>query len=144
MPYAVVSYALFVRKDSPVKALKDLRGKEIVFQNGRVMYTYLKNEVQPSRIVAVMDAPEVLKLLSSGRHDGAFLPEIQGHYLAEKLKLSNLKKVEASIPSKMFCFAVPRGMRNCSINSTKDSTYSRQRATTSAFTKSGSASTTEL
>ena len=73
------------------------------------MYTYLRNEVQPSRIVAVMDAPEVLKLLSSGRHDGAFLPEIQGHYLAEKLKLSNLKKVEASIPSKMFCFAVSQG-----------------------------------
>ncbi len=112
VPHTMVRSALFVRKDSPIRSYADLRGKEVILQEGDVLHDLFKRTGLASRIVAVTDADEQLRLLASGRHDGALMASrLQGEYYVKRLKLAGLRIVDADLPQLRYCFAVRKGDR---------------------------------
>ena len=107
--HTIVTPALFVRQDSPIRSLEDIQGKEIIVQEGDFLHDFLKKDDRASRIITVTDPTEELTLLVSGKHDGAFMPSrLQGEYLIKKLKLSGLKIITIDLPPLRYCFAVTK------------------------------------
>jgi PAS domain S-box-containing protein len=112
VPHTMVSSGIFVRKDSPIRSFRDIRGKEIIVQAGNVFHDYLRENGLASRIIAVTDAEETLRLLASGKHDCAFMPSrLQGEYFVRKYGLTNLKVITTGLPPLRDCFAVHKGNR---------------------------------
>jgi len=112
VPHTMISPGLFVRSDSPIRALADIRGKEIIVQEGDIMHDFLRKEALTSRIITVADPPEALRLLASGKYDGAFLSsEVHKYYIASKFAFSNLRAVRTDLPPQRYCFAVAKGNR---------------------------------
>ena len=110
VPHTMVSPALFVRKDSPIRSVEETRGKEIIVQKGDLINDYLREKEITSRIVTVTDPEDELRLLSSGRHDCALMPSrFQGEYLIHKLGLPNIRVISTNLPQLRYCFAVHKG-----------------------------------
>jgi PAS domain S-box-containing protein len=113
LPHTMVSSGIFVRKGSPIRSFGDIRGKEIIVQEGDIAHDYLKQNRLTSHIVAVQDPADELRLLASGSHDCAFMPSrFQGVYLAKRLNLSNLRAINTELPQLRYCFAVRKGNRD--------------------------------
>jgi signal transduction histidine kinase/ABC-type amino acid transport substrate-binding protein/ActR/RegA family two-component response regulator len=112
VPHTMISPGLFVRIDSPIQSFADIGGKEIIVEDADIMHDILKSQKETSTIVAVADSPEALRLLASGKHDGAFLAsEVHRYYIAEKFAFGNLRMVRTDIPPQPYCFAVAEGNR---------------------------------
>lgn len=110
VPHTMISPALFVRSDSPIQTFDDIRGKEIVVEEADIMHDFLKKRDVTSSIVAVADSPEALRLVASGRHDGALMAsEVHKFYIAGKSGFNNLRMVRTSFPPQHYCFAVAGG-----------------------------------
>jgi len=109
--HLVVSHAVFVRRDSEVERLDDLRGREIIVEAGDIMHDFASANGLSDRIIAVDDQAEALRLLASGRHDGALLGKLAGLYLAKKFGLTNIKTVGPPIFPQEYCLAVKEGDR---------------------------------
>lgn len=110
IPHSLSFAALFVRNDSPVHSFDEVRGKEIIVQKDDIMHDYLRKSGLTSRIIAVSDHPEALRLLASGKHDAALLPaRVHALYVAKQFSLNNLRVVTPNIPPQQRCFAVARG-----------------------------------
>jgi PAS domain S-box-containing protein len=113
LPHTMVSSGIFVRKGSPIRSFADLRGKEVIVQEGDVAHDYLKQNGLTSHIVTVNDPTDELRLLASGNHDCAFMPSMfQGVYLAKSLDLANLRAINTELPQLRYCFAVRKGNRD--------------------------------
>ncbi len=112
VPHTMVRSALFVRQDSPIRSFADLRGKEVILQEGDVLHDLFKRNGLASRIVAVTDPDEQLRLLTSGRGDCAIMTSrLQGEYFVKRLKLTGLRIIDADLPQLRYCFAVRKGNR---------------------------------
>jgi two-component system sensor histidine kinase EvgS len=110
VPHTMISPGLFVRSDSPIHALEDIRDKEIIVQEADIMHDFLKDRHVTSRIITVSDSPEALRLLASGKHDGAFLSsEVHKYYIAGKFAYNTLREVRTNLPPQQYCFAVAKG-----------------------------------
>jgi len=110
VPHTMVSAGLFVRKDSPIRSLGDIKGKEVIVQKGDVIHDYLKENGLTSHIITVTDPEDELRLLASGRHDCALMPSrFQGEYLRSTLGLDNIKVLNTDLPQFRYCFAVHKG-----------------------------------
>jgi len=110
-PHLVVSHAVFVRRESKANALEDLRGREIIVQAGDIMHDFASANGLSDKIIAVDNQVEALRLLASGRHDGALLGKLAGMYLAKKFGLTNIKTVGPPILPQEYCLAVKEGER---------------------------------
>jgi PAS domain S-box-containing protein len=112
VPHTMVRSALFVREGSPVRSLADLRGGEVILQDGDVLHDLFKRSGHGARVVAVTDVDEQLRLLASGRHDGALMvSRLQGEHFVKRLGLSGLTVVDVDLPQLRYCFAVEKGNR---------------------------------
>jgi PAS domain S-box-containing protein len=110
VPHTFVTSGIFVRKGSPIRSLADLRGKEIIVQEGDAIHDYLRRTGLASRIIAVTDPGEELRLLASGKHDCALMPSrFQGEYFLRKFNLANIRVINAGLPQLRYCFAVRKG-----------------------------------
>jgi|GEM_PF-463358 len=109
VPHSVVSFTVFVRTDSSIRSLDDVRGKTVIVQQDDIMHDYLKTEAIPARIIPVTDAPEVLRRLSAGEADAAFLPRMQGLYLIDRFGLTNIEAVGNDLLPREYAFAVAKG-----------------------------------
>jgi PAS domain S-box-containing protein len=110
VPHTMVSAGLFVRKESPLLSFADIKGKEVIVQKGDVIHDYLREHGITSRIVAVTDPADELRLLASGRHDCSLMPSrLQGEYLKSTLGLDNIKVLRTDLPQFSYCFAVRKG-----------------------------------
>jgi PAS domain S-box-containing protein len=110
VPHTMVSAGLFVRGDSQVRSIDDIKGKEVIVQNGDVIDDYLREMGIASRLIEVKDPADELRLLSSGRHDAALMPSrFQGEYLKRSLGISNVKGMSVNLPQFRYCFAVKKG-----------------------------------
>jgi PAS domain S-box-containing protein len=108
-PHSLMSPGLFVRKNSGIESLADLRDKEVIVQNRDIMHDYLLKHKITSRIITVSDPPEAMRLLSSGKHDAAFLSsEVHGYYIAGALQLTNLHAIKTNIEPQPYCFAIAK------------------------------------
>ncbi len=112
VPHTMVSSGIFVRKNSPIRTFADLRGKEVIVQEGDVIYDLLKENGLTSHVIAVTNPEDVLRLLAFGKHDGALMPSrLQGEYFAKKLGLTNIRAINSELPQLRYCFAVHKGNR---------------------------------
>jgi PAS domain S-box-containing protein len=112
VPHTLVTSGLFVRKGSPIRSFGDIRGRDIIVQEGDIMHDFLGESGHAGHIIPVEDPARALQLLSSGRHDGVLLSsEMQGLYFMGRLGLTNLRVVETGIPAREYCFAVGEGNR---------------------------------
>ena len=110
VPHTLVTSGLFVREGSPISSLEDLQGRQVIVQEDDIMHDVLKETGITPHIVAVKDSLQALRLLASGRHDGALLSsKIQGLYLADRHGLDNLKSIDTGLPPRDYCFAVAEG-----------------------------------
>ncbi|HEX2770239.1 MAG TPA: transporter substrate-binding domain-containing protein, partial [Geobacteraceae bacterium] len=110
LPHTMVSAGLFVRGDSPIRSIEDIKGKEVIVQKGDVIDDYLRERGLTSRIVEVTDPEDELRLLASGKHDSALMPSrFQGEYLKRSLGLANLRCIVTDLPQFRYCFAVRKG-----------------------------------
>ena len=110
VPHTMVTSGIFVRKDSPIRSFEDIRGKEIIVQEGDIIHDTLKRNGLASRIVTVTDPGQELKLLASGKHDCALMPSrLQGEYFIKTFGLANIKTIKTELPQLQYCFAVRKG-----------------------------------
>ena len=108
-PHMIVNHAIFVRKESPIKSLEDIKGKEIIVQKDDIMHDYAKaNHLTPT-LITVENQIDAIRLLSLGKHDCALLSKLQGLYLASKLNFTNIKTVGPPLYPREYCFAVVEG-----------------------------------
>ena len=110
LPHTMVTPAIFVRQGSPIQSLEDIKGKEVIVQQGDVIHDYLRDTGVTSHIVAVTNPADELRLLASGRHDCAIMPSMfQGEYLKRTLRLTDLRAISTDLPQLRYCFAVRKG-----------------------------------
>ncbi len=111
-PYIVISHAVFVRSDSQIRSIEDIRGHAVIVQRGDIMHDYARERLSGCRLIAVPEQLDALRLLASGEHDCALLPRLQGLYHARNSGLSNVRAVGPPIEPKKCCFAVAKGREN--------------------------------
>ena len=109
IPFITVKYSIFVRKNSSIKTLADLRNKEIVVMRGSIAHDFLTEQGVTEHIVLTDDTPSALRLLSSGRHDCALIVRLQGLHFLKELNINTLKVVGEPFLPRKFCFAVRNG-----------------------------------
>jgi len=109
IPHNIIKYSIFTRKNSRIKLLSDLTGKEIIVMRDAFSYDFLMQKGIAGKIVPVEDTPTALRLLSSGKHDCALLVRIQGLYFMKKFKIKNVKAGGEPFHTVKFCFAVREG-----------------------------------
>lgn len=105
-PHSALYFDLFVRRNSPIKNLEDIQGKQIIIQRGGVMEDYLKGIGFTGEIVTVENPLEALRLLAAGSFDGALLNQIQGYYFIKDNHFSNVKSLGEFIEERQYGFAV--------------------------------------
>lgn len=111
VPITYSSFNLYVRSDSPVNSLEEIRGKEIIVQSGSVAHDYLVEERFTSKIILVSDHADAIRLLSQNQYDGAILNRIQADYLINQMDVTNIRRVTQDIFELKFSFAVAEGNR---------------------------------
>lgn len=109
VPHTIVSPAVFVRNDSPIRSFDDIREKEILVQDGDIIHDYLKKEGIASRIITVTDPAEEIKLLAAGNYDCAFMPSrLQGEFFLKKYNITGVRIITTPLPSLRYSFAVSK------------------------------------
>jgi len=108
-PHIVVSHTFFIRKKSPEISLETLENRRILVQQGDIMHDILREQPGDFRIIPVTDQIDALQLLAVGRHDGALLAKLQGHYLMEQNGIRNLVSSGPPVYPRDYCFAVTEG-----------------------------------
>ena len=109
IPHLVISYSIFVRKNSPIRKIEDVYGKEIIVVKDVYAHDWLKRNNITPHIFPVERPQDALRSLSEGRHDMAVLVRLHGLELMRRLKLDNLQTVGPPVLSQKFCFAVKAG-----------------------------------
>jgi PAS domain S-box-containing protein len=105
-PHSEIYFDLFIRKNSDIADIQDIEGKQILIQTGGIMEEYLKNIGFIVTAVYVETPLEALKILASGKYDGALLNKMQGYYFINENHLSNLKSVGDYIEQHPYGFVV--------------------------------------
>jgi len=109
IPHVVVSYAVFVRKDSTFQNPMDLMGKEVVVVKNVYAHDWMTQNDFTPHVVTVARPEEALQLLSQGRHDCAVLARLHGLDLLRSLKIDNLKTIGPPVLTQKMGFAVKTG-----------------------------------
>ena len=109
IPHVVISYAVFVRKDSTFQNPMDLMGKEVVVVKNVYAHDWMTQNDFTPHVVTVARPEEALQLLSQGRHDCAVLARLHGLDLLRSLKIDNLKTIGPPVLTQKMGFAVKTG-----------------------------------
>lgn len=105
-PHTELFFDLFVRRNSEIVDLRDIAGKQILIQSGGIMEDYLEQVDFSGTVIRVETPLEALKLLASGKYDGALLNKMQSYYFITEYHLSNLRSVGEFIEQRPYSFAV--------------------------------------
>ena len=109
VPFLLVHESVFVRTDSSLSSIEELKDREVIVQSGDIMHDFSTANGLMRKIVEVYNPLDALRLLSSGRHDAVLLPKLQGQYLLDTYNIDNLKSVGPAILVLEYCFAVVEG-----------------------------------
>ena len=109
VPYVMISYAVFVRKGEPYQAVDDLRNKQVIVVQDVYAHAWLRTNRFTPHIIPVKGPQEALRVLSSGRHDFAVLPRLQGLELIRRADLKNIETIGPPVLTQKLCFAVAAG-----------------------------------
>ncbi|MFZ0134083.1 MAG: transporter substrate-binding domain-containing protein [Desulfobacterales bacterium] len=109
IPHVVVSYAIFVRKNSGAKTPLDLMGKHVIVVKNVYAHEWLASNDFTPHFIPVARPEEALELLSRGSYDCAVLPRLHGLDLLRSLHIDNLKTLGPPVLTQKMGFAVKAG-----------------------------------
>ncbi|MFY9706748.1 MAG: transporter substrate-binding domain-containing protein, partial [Desulfobacterales bacterium] len=109
VPHVVISYTVFVRKDSTFQNPMDLMGREVIVVKNVYAHDWLTQNDFTPHVVTVARPEEALQLLSQGRHDCAVLARLHGLDLLRSLNIDNLKTIGPPVLTQKMGFAVKAG-----------------------------------
>ncbi|MBU8892109.1 MAG: transporter substrate-binding domain-containing protein [Bacteroidales bacterium] len=107
-PFIYITHAVFVRNNSDIRDVSDLKDKKVLVVNGDIMHDYLISNNITRFIIPVKNYKTALRLLSAGEYDCALINKLHGQYAISEFNLSNLKPVGGSIQPKEICFAIKK------------------------------------
>ena len=111
VPFILVHQSIFTRHDTGFHKISELKNREIIVQTGDIMHDYVLSNQITSKIIEVDNTLDGIRLLASGKHDAALLPNLQGQYFLRKYDITNIKAVQPVILGQKYCFAVTEGDR---------------------------------
>ncbi len=111
VPFIQVHLSMFTRDDSGFHKISELKNKEIIVQTGDIMHDYVLSTQITPKIIEVDNTLDGIRLLASGKHDAALLPNLQGQYFLRKYDIANIRAVQPVILGQKYCFAVTEGDR---------------------------------
>jgi PAS domain S-box-containing protein len=109
IPHSIIAYSIFIRKETLIKSLDDLKEKEIIVVEDVYAHDWLIKNRTTSSIISVKKPNEALQLLASGKHDCVIMPRLHGLDLLDDLKINNVETTGPPILVQEFCFAVAEG-----------------------------------
>ncbi|TVR05093.1 MAG: response regulator [Spirochaetaceae bacterium] len=108
VPHFVASYALFVPRSSTALQLDDVADGVIIVHKGDLAHDFVLENGIGREIVAVDNWNEVLIRLDAGGGDAALFGMGQGAREIQRLRLRNIRMIEAPILRRPYAMAVPR------------------------------------
>lgn len=111
-PHAKIYQSLWVKRDSPIRSLDELRGLRVLVVKDGVMQEFLRQRPE-LRIesVEVDSLEDALRLLSIDKYDAALGGNLSGEYLLGRLQIDNLMTVGRPLLSEEYGFAVKSNNR---------------------------------
>ncbi len=109
LPHSIVSHTIFVRKNSEIKKIADIKNKMVLVQKDDIMHDYALKHKLTNSLITVENPVDALQLLSAGEYDCALLANMQGHHLIKENKLNNVVSTKDNINPRKYCFAVQEG-----------------------------------
>ncbi|MDY6800980.1 MAG: transporter substrate-binding domain-containing protein [Bacteroidota bacterium] len=107
-PYLYITYDAFIRKNSNIKSIEDIKNKKIIVVNGDIMHDYIINNKITDYIIPVKNYQTALRLLSAEEYDCALLNKIQGEFTINEFNLNNLTTLGEAIKTQQLCFAIKK------------------------------------
>lgn len=104
-PYISVSHAIFVREDSDIRGVEDLKGMEIIVEDGDIMHDYALTLDSSNKIITTSNQSEALLLLASGKHDAALLSKLHGEYLITQYGIRGITTTGTPMQIREYCVA---------------------------------------
>lgn len=109
IPHFIASYSVFVRKNSDIKSLDDIRNRLTLVQQDDLACDYLTENGITDQLIKKDTTEEVMLSLSAGKADCAVVSRLQGIIIIKKKNISNVKAVGSPIIQRKYCFAVVKG-----------------------------------
>jgi len=109
VPTAWVHHVLFVREESDLESLGDLRGGSVVVNRGGLHDDRIEERSLPVERIVAETQEEVLLRLAAGEGDAAVLLDTQGLYFIRKHGLANVHSLDVPLDQPELRFAVPEG-----------------------------------
>ncbi|MEA2105300.1 MAG: transporter substrate-binding domain-containing protein [Bacteroidota bacterium] len=107
-PYLFITFDVFIRNNSTIKSIEDIKNKKVIVVNGDIMHDYLINKKITDYIIPVKNYQTALRLLSAEEYDCALLNKIQGEFTINEFNLSNLTPLGEAIKTQELCFAIKK------------------------------------
>jgi len=108
-PHLTVSYAVFVRPDSPIRSLDDVVGRQIVVQAQDLGHDFVLEHHLTRDLVLCDDWEDVLRTLARGTGDCAIVSRLQGMRQLSEPGLEGLQVVGSPFQQRKYGFAVREG-----------------------------------
>lgn len=107
--HSVNNYVIVVRKGQkhPPSTLAELKGLQIVVQDGDIMHDFFVENGLDDRLVLIENQEAILRELTSGKYDCALVPRIPALYLMKKNGWKNLILGQKPLLTTEYCYAVP-------------------------------------
>ncbi|HNX25022.1 MAG TPA: transporter substrate-binding domain-containing protein [Spirochaetota bacterium] len=108
IPHFISTYVIFVREGSVIKNLEDLKGKEVIVQEGDLAHDFILENGSAGKIITKRDWNETLTSLSRGEGDCAIAALLQGLLIIDKYKITNVVPLNKFILQRSYCIAVKK------------------------------------
>lgn len=109
LPHSIMSYGIFVHKNSNIKGEDDLRNKKIVVQRSDMMHDYLLKNQLTDKIILASNPREALQWINEGKYDAALVGNFQGAYFINQLHLTNVEIRQSLNKPFPYAIAVSKG-----------------------------------
>ena len=109
IPHFIASYAVFVRKGSPIRSFDEARDKRIIVQQSDLGHDFIRENNITTTIILKTNWEEVLTSLAQGEGDCAIVSRLQGTRLIGRLPIAGIHTVGPPIIQRKYCLAVADG-----------------------------------
>ncbi|MFW6044077.1 MAG: transporter substrate-binding domain-containing protein, partial [Marinilabiliaceae bacterium] len=109
IPHFIGTYSVFVRNDSEIDSLEDIKDKVILVQEGDLAHDYVRENNLGREIVTTTDFSELLPRLSEGEADCAILARLQGTSFLQSNDINNVRESGVTVLQRKYCMAVAEG-----------------------------------
>ena len=109
IPHFISTYVIFVRDGSDIKSIADIKGKDVIVQDGDLGHDFIVQNGIAGRIIIKSDWADTISALSRGEGDCALVALLQGVILIDKLGIKNLHPLTEPVLQRSYCIAVTEG-----------------------------------